>query len=112
MVHAGGVGQQDSKVQQQGLDSSRAWVALQVLTQAPFQLSFGDIIALYVEMLVHIQTWMQDVRATLPAHSLTLPKEETEDVRIHLTEVVLCVLSQWVEEIEARGGRDVQALAQ
>eukprot|EP00928_Gymnodinium_smaydae_P038240 TRINITY_DN26417_c0_g1_i2.p1 TRINITY_DN26417_c0_g1~~TRINITY_DN26417_c0_g1_i2.p1 ORF type:complete len:1372 (+),score=250.71 TRINITY_DN26417_c0_g1_i2:35-4117(+) len=102
-----------------GLETSRAWVALRLLRRSPFKQDLADIVAFYAEMLAHLPTWIGDLQGILPpeapgaTHAApgvagSLATQEQEDLRLHLSEVVLCALSQWVELAEAG---DPRALA-
>lgn len=103
-----------------GLDASCAWVALRVLPEAPFKFTLPEVVAFYAEMLVHLPTWARDLRAMLPpgapgatstrAPAVTAVSLDEEDLRLHLSEVVLCALSQWVEQAEE--GEGAEALAE
>jgi len=91
-------------------EEAYTWVALQVLAQEPFRLEAPDVVAFYAEMLAHLDDWLQDLQAMLPADSLR-PTLSEDDVRVHLSRVVLAVVGRWIAEVEAGGQGAPEAAA-
>mmetsp|Transcript_42660 Transcript_42660/g.134537 ORF Transcript_42660/g.134537 Transcript_42660/m.134537 type:complete len:1243 (+) Transcript_42660:2064-5792(+) len=84
--------------------AARSWVALTVLLQRPFHFTLGDVVKFYAAMLEQLPSWLKDLQSMLPADpSRRRPALSEDDVYVHLGEVVLAVLDQWVTQVE--GGR-------
>jgi len=80
----------------------RAWVALEVLPGQPFHFAAANVVNFYSEMLTYSSTWLKDVQGMLPPDEfgcrLNLCEE---DVRSHLSKVLLTVLRCWVVRVES-----------
>eukprot|EP00930_Biecheleria_cincta_P097159 TRINITY_DN88882_c0_g1_i1.p1 TRINITY_DN88882_c0_g1~~TRINITY_DN88882_c0_g1_i1.p1 ORF type:complete len:1571 (-),score=289.58 TRINITY_DN88882_c0_g1_i1:80-4792(-) len=86
------------------MSCDRAWVALDVLTQKPFQKSLADVIAFYEKVLSHAKSWASDLRQKLPRESFgsVRPSLTDDELYAHLGEVVLGVLERWTTELDGR----------
>jgi len=90
--------------------SSRAFVALQILSQQPFNLGPENVVKLYVDMLAHLTAWLRDLQALMPADPTGYrPAVGEDDVYIHLSMVIVFFLSDWLLQVEQSGDRTLAA---
>ncbi|CAK9093346.1 Protein transport protein Sec61 subunit beta, partial [Durusdinium trenchii] len=84
------------------IDHTCLWVAMEVLSQEPFNLSLPDLVTFYAEMISQLHVWHKDLEERLPAYlrakQWVWPSEE--DVHLHLSQVALVVLASWLREAE------------
>jgi len=87
--------------------SNRSWVALKVLGQKPFQEPLPSLVKFYRAVLLHSHSWAGDLRKRLtPDSSGLLPSVSDEELQVHLAEVVLALMLQWLSEVKGHRADD------
>ncbi|CAJ1417701.1 unnamed protein product, partial [Effrenium voratum] len=84
------------------IDETRLWVATEVLKAEPFSLSLPDLVNFYAEMIAQLHAWHKDLQDVLPAklREAALPSEE--DVHLHLSQVAVVVVANWLQEADRK----------
>jgi len=92
------------------LDFTKAWVAFDVLPAAPFNLTMAERLALYAEMWTHVPVWAKDVRKAAQLPDALSGSQivgghpgyvSDEDLQFHVGEISLCLLEEWIQELQA-----------
>lgn len=77
----------------------RSWLALEVLSQKPFNMSPSGLLKFYAAMLANSASWVKDLRSKIPAYS-SRPWPSNEDLCAHLAEATLGILSAWIAQVK------------
>merc|ERR1712176_145156 len=83
--------------------SERAWLAIEALSRKPFDYSTASTFKLYMEMFSHVSTWAPDLQNLLPPDAVRqdgVPTVQTDDLYLHLGEVVLLMLERWLAQVK------------
>lgn len=78
------------------------WVATEVLSQEPFNMSLADLVTFYAEMISNLHVWHKQLQEIVPAYLRAKPWlwPSEEDVHLHLSQVATVVLAGWLREAE------------
>jgi len=82
--------------------SERAWVALEVLVRRPFNYAHSNVLKFYGDVLKHVPNWLPDLQKLLPPDPAgSRPVVTVDDVRTHVSTVILAMLDTWATQVDA-----------